>query len=391
MTPDAAKLQRRARHLLPADVYDYYAGGAGRERTLRANVKAWRQVWLAPRVLRDVSATDTAVRMLGAAMATPVGVAPTAFHRMAHPDGELATAAGAARAGALYVLSTRSTRRIEDVGAVVAAAGGTWWFQVYVMRDRELTAGLVRRAAMAGAAALVLTGDTPVVGHKRSEQPRRAISDEDFLVNLGPLADLGAAAQAADATFADIGWLTETGGGLPVIVKGVLRPDDALACAAHGAAGVIVSNHGGRQLDGATPTARALPAVVAAARAVTVPAGTVPAGTVPAGTARAGAEGFGVYVDGGIRTGQDVLTALALGAQAVFVGRPVLWALTCGGADGVRELLTGLTAELAHVMALAGAASVAEVPASASPAAGPPAAAAPPAAGHGHGPASEPR
>jgi 4-hydroxymandelate oxidase len=310
---------------------------------------------------------------------------------MAHPDGELATAAGAARAGALYVLSTRSTRRIEDVGAVVAAAGGTWWFQVYVMRDRELTAGLVRRAAMAGAAALVLTGDTPVVGHKRSEQPRRAISDEDFLVNLGPLADLGAAAQAADATFADIGWLTETGGGLPVIVKGVLRPDDALACAAHGAAGVIVSNHGGRQLDGATPTARALPAVVAAARAVTVPAGTVPAGTVPAGTARAGAEGFGVYVDGGIRTGQDVLTALALGAQAVFVGRPVLWALTCGGADGVRELLTGLTAELAHVMALAGAASVAEVPASASPAAGPPAAAAPPAAGHGHGPASEPR
>jgi 4-hydroxymandelate oxidase len=372
MAPDAAQLQRRARELLPSEVYDYYAGGSGRERTLRANAKAWRQLWLAPRVLRDVSAVDTAASLLGAAMATPVGVAPTAFHRMAHAEGELATAAGAARAGALYVLSTRSTHRIEDVGAVVAAAGGTWWYQVYVMRDRELTAAMVRRAAMAGAAALVLTADTPVVGRKRrTEQARLAVGDQDFLVNLGPLADLAAAEQAADVTFADIGWLAEVGGGLPVVVKGVLRPDDALACAAHGAAGVIVSNHGGRQLDGAIPTAWALPAVVAATRAGTaqggtVPAGTVPAGTVPAATVAAGTEGFGVYVDGGIRTGQDVLTALALGAQAVFVGRPVLWALACGGADGVRELLSGLTDDLAHAMALAGAASVAEVPAAAS-------------------------
>jgi len=405
MVPDAAALQRRARQLLPAEVYDYYAGGSGRERTLRANVKAWRQVWLAPRVLRDVSATDTAVRLLGAAFATPVAVAPTAFHRMAHPDGELATAAGAAGAGALYVLSTRSTRRIEDVGAVVAAGGGTWWYQVYVMRDRELTAGLVRRAAAAGAAALVLTADTPVVGHKRrSEQARVTVGDEDFLVNLGPLADLGGTTQAADVTFADIGWLTEIGGGLPVVVKGVLRPDDALACAAHGAAAVIVSNHGGRQLDGAIPTAWALPAVAAAARAGPVPAGPVPAGPVPAGPVPAGPvpagpvpagpvpagpvpagpvpagpvpaglEGFGVYVDGGIRTGHDVLTALVLGARAVFLGRPVLWALACGGADGVRELLTGLTAELAHLMALAGAASVPEVPAAAAPDPGSPAA-----------------
>ena len=354
MTSDAAQLQRRARQVLPADVYDYYAGGSGGERTLRANVKAWQQVWLAPRVLRDVSATDTAVTLLGAAIGTPVAVAPTAFHRMAHADGELATAAGAARAGALYVLSTRSTRRIEDVGAVVAAGGGTWWYQVYIMRDRELTASLVRRAVTAGAAALVLTGDTPVVGRKRrSQQARLAVSDEDFLVNLGPLAAPDAATQAADLTFADISWLAGIGGGLPVVVKGVLRPDDALACAAHGAAAVIVSNHGGRQLDGAMATARALPAVVAAARAATGPDG-----TGPDGTGR-----FGVYVDGGIRNGQDVLAALALGAQAVFVGRPVLWALACGGAAGVGELLSGLTSELAHLMALAGAASVPEVPA----------------------------
>lgn len=349
MTPDAAQLQRRARELLPSEVYDYYANGSGSERTLRASVKAWQRTWLAPQVLRDVSATDTAVSLLGAALATPVGVAPTAFHRMAHPDAELATAAGAARAGALYVLSTRSTCRIEDVGAVVTAAGGTWWFQVYVMRDRGLTAGLVRRAVRAGAAALVLTADTPVVGRKRwSQQARLAVSDRDFLVNLGPLADHEDAAQAANVTFADIGWLAGIAGGLPVVVKGVLRPDDALACAAHGASAIIVSNHGGRQLDGAIPTAWALPAVVEATR-------------------MAGAGGCPVYVDGGIRTGRDVLAALALGARAVFVGRPVLWALACGGADGVCELLTGLTAEFAHAMALAGVAAAADVPAVAVP------------------------
>ena len=349
MTPDAAQLQRRARELLPSEVYDYYANGSGSERTLRASVKAWQRTWLAPQVLRDVSATDTAVSLLGAALATPVGVAPTAFHRMAHPDAELATAAGAARAGALYVLSTRSTCRIEDVGAVVTAAGGTWWFQVYVMRDRGLTAGLVRRAVRAGAAALVLTADTPVVGRKRwSQQAGLDVSDRDFLVNLGPLADHEDAAQAANVTFADIGWLAGIAGGLPVVVKGVLRPDDALACAAHGASAIIVSNHGGRQLDGAIPTAWALPAVVEATR-------------------MAGAGGCPVYVDGGIRTGRDVLAALALGARAVFVGRPVLWALACGGADGVCELLTGLTAEFAHAMALAGVATAADVPAVAVP------------------------
>ncbi len=344
MTPDATQLQRQAAKVLPAAVYNYYAGGSGRERTLRANLKSWRRVWLAPRVLRDVSAVDTGTELLGSGLATPVGVAPTAFHRLAHPDGELATAAGAAAAGALFVLSSRSSCRIEDVGAIVAAGGGTWWFQVYVMRDRSLTAGLVRRAARAGASALVLTADTPVVGRKWRDKPGGPpVSDADFLANLGPLSDLAAAAQAADVTFADIGWLAATGGGLPVVVKGVLRPDDALTCAAHGAAAIIVSNHGGRQLDGAVPAARALPDIAAAISA--------------------GQPDLGVCVDGGIRAGQDVLSALALGARAVFVGRPVLWALACAGADGVRDLLAGLTADLAHAMALAGAASAAEIPA----------------------------
>ena len=358
MTPDAAGLQRQARKLLTRPVYDYYAGGSGRERTLRANEKAWRQVWLAPRVLRDVSAVDTATRLLGAGVATPFCVAPSGFHGLAHPDGELASAAGAARAGALFVLSTRSTRRIEDVAAAVAAEGGTWWFQVYLMRDRELTAGLVRRAAAAGAAALVLTADTPVVGRKRRDSDDGLVSDEDFLVNLGPLDDLSAATQAADPSPADIGWLVQVSGGLPVVVKGVLRGDDAVACRDSGGAGVIVSNHGGRQLDGALPTAAALPGVAAALAA--------PPGAAAGAGARAGAQpgqgrgGFEIYADGGIRTGEDALAALALGAGAVFLGRPVLWALACGGAEGVRSLLDGLTGDLAHAMALAGVASVAD-------------------------------
>jgi len=341
VTPDLAALQRRARKLLPRDVYDYYAGGSGRERTLRANEKAWRHVWLAPRVLREVSAVDTAARLLATEFATPLAVAPTGFHGLAHPDGEVATAAGAARAGALFVLSIRSTRRIEDVADAVTAEGGAWWFQVYLMRDRELTAGLVRRAAAAGAAALVLTADTPVVGRKRRNSKDGVVSDEAFLTNLGPLEDLGAADQAADLSFADVGWLRDVGGGLPVVVKGVLRGDDAAACQAAGAAAVVVSNHGGRQLDGALPSAHALPEVAAAL-----------------GGPAAGRDGE-VYADGGVRTGEDAVAALALGAQAVFLGRPALWALACGGAEGVRALLDGLTDDLGHALALAGASSLA--------------------------------
>jgi 4-hydroxymandelate oxidase len=347
VTPDVADLQRRARTLLPRNVYDYYAGGSGRERTLRANEKAWRDVWFAPRVLRDVSAVDTSVRLLGTQFATPLCVAPTGYHGLAHPDGELATAAGAVAAGALFVLSTRSSRLIEEVGGVVAAAGGTWWFQVYLMRDRTLTSGLVRRAAAAGAAALVLTADTPVLGRKRRNSAE-VISDRDFLVNLGPLDDVTVATQAADLTFADIGWLSEAAGGrLPVVVKGVLRGDDALACRAHGAVAVIVSNHGGRQLDGALPSAMALPEV--------------------AGALRDGAA-CEVYADGGIRCGESALAALGIGARAVFLGRPALWALACGGAEGVRSLMAGLTNDLSHAMALAGAASVADAAGIARPA-----------------------
>jgi len=336
VNPDVTQLERRARELLSPGVYDFYAGGAGREVTRRANQKAWRRVRFLPRVLRDVSAVDTSVALgspLDLHVRTPLAIAPTAFHRLAHPDAEIASAGAAARAGALFVLSTRSTCRIEDVGAAVAAAGGSWWFQVYLMHGLDITAGLVRRAAAAGAQALVLTGDTPYVGRK-ARTVDAPVSDHDFLVNIGPLADLAPTRLAASVTPAHIGWLSEISGGLPVLVKGVLRADDAAACLGAGAAGVIVSNHGGRQLDRAVPTAVALPAV--AARVAAEP----------------------VLVDGGIRRAEDAAAALALGARLVFLGRPVLWALACGGADGVRALLDGLTDDLAHVMALAGAPSV---------------------------------
>ncbi len=337
---DVSELEGQARELLRPEVYEYYAGGSGGEVTLRANADAWRQVRFLPQVLRDVSAVQTGVRLaapLDLELRTPVAVAPTAFHRLAHPEGEAATAAGAARAGALFVLSTRSSRRIEDVAAAAAGAGGPWWFQVYMMRDRELTAGLVRRAAAAGAQALVLTGDTPVVGRQALFPGGGVISERDFTGNLGRLADMSRAS-FIPASLADIGWLAEISGGLPVLVKGVLRADDTSRCLAAGAAGVIVSNHGGRQLDQAMPTALALPAVLAAA------------------------EGRPVFVDGGVRSPENVLAGLALGASLVFVGRPVLWALACGGADGVEAWLAGLTAGLARVIALAGAASVAALP-----------------------------
>lgn len=336
---DPDELEARAREVLPADVYDYYAGGSGREAALRAGPEAWRRVTLRPRVLRDVRQVDTSVTLAGARLRTPVCVAPTGFHHLACPDGELASARGAATAGALYVLSTRSSRRIEDVAAVLAGHRGHWWFQVYVLRDRSLTEGLVRRAAAAGAEALVLTADAPVLGRKRRDRGPGLIADADFLVNLGHLGDQAGAEQAPDVGLDDIGWLREISGGLPVIVKGVLRGDDAAACAASGAAGVVVSNHGGRQLDAAVPTASALPEVAAALAAY---------------------PGCEVLVDGGLRSGLDILRALALGARAALVGRPVLWALACGGADGVRDLLTGLTADLAHEMALAGAATLAD-------------------------------
>jgi 4-hydroxymandelate oxidase len=327
------ELQERARQALDPAVFDFFAGGSGDESTLAANADAWRHVALRPHVLRDVSSVDTRVRVLGRELPAPVCVAPMGYQVLAHPAGEVATARGARRAGALLTVSSRSSRRIEEV----AAEAGPWWFQVYVLRDRGLTAELVRRAAAAGASALALTGDTPSLGRRRRDRDPVLVPDEIFGVNLGDGFDRALAEQAADVTYDDIAWLAEISG-LPVVVKGVLRGDDARDCAAAGAAGVWVSNHGGRQLDGAVATAVALPEV-----------------------ADAVGDRVEVYADGGIRTGTDVLRALALGARAVFVGRPVLWHLATGGEDAVADGLGRLTDELAHAMGLAGVTTTAAV------------------------------
>lgn len=328
-------LEARARAVLPPEVFDYFAGGAGQESTLEDNLAAWARVRLRPHVLRDVSRVDTSTTLFGASLATPVLVAPTAFHSLAHPDAELATARATREAGSLLVLSSRASRRLEDI----AALAGPWWLQVYVFKDRGLTRALVQRAVAAGARALVLTGDTPHVGRKRRNRGDASLplSEQDFLVNLEGLTHRALAEQAPDVTLEDISRLQALSG-LPVLVKGVLRADDALACLAQGAAGLIVSNHGGRQLDGALATADALPEVVEAC-----------AGRVP------------VLVDGGVRSGVDVLRALALGAQAVLLGRPVLWGLATSGAEGVRAVLEALREDTAHALALAGLTRVGDV------------------------------
>lgn len=307
----------RAVARLPQEVVDYDEGGSGEEVTLGEAAAAWAAVRLRPRVLRDVSTVDTSLELLGVPLATPVGAGPAALHGLLHVTAERGTAAGAAAAGALTVLSSRASVPPDEVGA------DPWWLQVYVLRDRALTRDAVLRAVDAGARALVLTGDTPYVGVKKRGAPpaqvERALPHEQ-----DPSVGLDA-----------IGWLAGLSG-LPVLVKGVLRADDARACVAAGAAGIVVSNHGGRQLDRAVSTARALPEVAAA---VDVP----------------------VLVDGGLRSGIDVLCALALGARAVLLARPVLWALAADGPAGVEACLRAVTDDLARAMALAGAASLAEV------------------------------
>jgi 4-hydroxymandelate oxidase len=347
---DLDALEAAARTSMGTTGYDYYAGGAESETTLRENVTAWDRWRLRPHVLRDVTQVRTATTLLGAEVATPVGIAPAAYQQLAHPDGEVATARGAAQAGALLTVSTLATVSLEDVAA--AAPDAPRWFQLYVFADRGFAGELVDRAVAAGYRALVLTVDTPALGRRwRDERNGFALRDGMRMANVpfGMPEDTaagqgsGLAALFADhdrsLTFDDIGWLRDRAGDVPVVVKGVLRGDDARAAVEAGAAGVWVSNHGGRQLDRAVATATALGEV-----------------------AEAVGDDAEVYVDGGVRRGVDVLTGLALGARAVFVGRPVLWGLAAGGAEGVADVIAGLTDELTHAATLAGVPDVGAVP-----------------------------
>jgi 4-hydroxymandelate oxidase len=326
-----------ARSRLTRTAFDYFAGGSGDEWTLRENRRAFERWVIRPRVLMDVAAIDTTTTVLGRPMPFPVVLAPTGFQKLGHPQGELATARAAAALGVTMVLSTVSTVSLEEV----AGAGPPCWFQLYVHRDRGLTAELVGRAHAAGYAAIVLTVDTPVLGRReRDERNRFALPSELTLANvtgnrLPDVAGSGlyayfASELDASLTWQDLEWLRSLSP-LPVLVKGVLTAEDAELAVRSGVTGVIVSNHGGRQLDGVPASLDVLPEVADAV-----------AGRIE------------VMMDGGIRRGTDVLKALALGAGAVLIGRPYLWGLAVDGEAGVRRVLEMLHAELLLAMALAG-------------------------------------
>jgi 4-hydroxymandelate oxidase len=339
-----ADLAVRARALVDERAWQYLVGGSGDNHTLRRNVTAWAALRLAPRMLVGVGDLDTRLHLLGHGLDAPILIAPTASHGLFHPQGEVETVRGAAEARTLLVASTNSTRAVEDIGA---AATGPWWFQLYMHGDRDFTRALIGRAERAGATALVLTIDLPVTSPGTAQR----LGPVDLLPGaaFGNLAGLTRSAAAAgrqlvndpdftpNLTWADIGWLRSVTE-LPVLVKGVLRADDASRAVDAGVAGVVVSNHGGRALDTVPATVDVLPSVVAAV-----------AGRVP------------VLVDGGIRRGTDIAKALALGATAVLVGRPVVWGLAVGGADGVRGVLDTLRRELEAAMALLGAPTLADL------------------------------
>lgn len=338
-----ADLEAIAKRKLPRAHYDYYAGGAEDELTLTANREAFRKYFIRPRALVDVGRIDTRTSALGTPVSMPILVAPTAYQKMAHPDGELAMARGTAQSNTIMVASTIAT---YDLESIAKAATGPLWFQLYVQPERSLSRDLAQRAEAAGYRALCLTVDTPQLGRRerdvrngftlppgvrmmnfeggRSEMPRRAPP------GTSAMAAYSAALLDPTLTWDSIAWLkSETK--LPIVVKGVIAGEDAALAVESGAAAVLVSNHGGRQLDACEPTLRALPNVVEAV-----------AGRVE------------VYMDGGVRRGTDVLKALALGARVVFVGRAALWGLAAGGQAGVHRALEMLRAELTLAMLLSG-------------------------------------
>jgi isopentenyl diphosphate isomerase/L-lactate dehydrogenase-like FMN-dependent dehydrogenase len=315
-----------ARQVLPADVFDYFAGGAGDEWTLAENRRAFDRWVIRPRMLTGAWPADPSTRILGSDIAFPVLVAPWAYQRRAHPDGELATARAAARAGTIMVVSTTTVDYLEDVAA---ASEATKWWQLYVFTDRGLTVEMLHRAHAAGFAAVCLTVDFPDSGLRHRD------SRNLFEMPIGlPQDDL---TFAPDLTWDDLAWIRQAAP-VPLLVKGLLTAEDALLAVEAGVDAIVVSNHGGRQLDSVHAPITVLPEVVEAV-----------GGRVP------------LLVDGGFRRGTDVFKALALGADAVLVARPTCWGLAVAGEDGVADVLRILRSELENAMVLAGTRSVADI------------------------------
>ncbi len=346
---NVSDFEREAARRLPKDVLDYYSGGALDEVTLRENRAAYDRIPLYYRVLASLRERSLATTVLGERVSMPVLVAPTAFHRMAHEDGELATARAAASAGITMIVSTLSNTDIEDIAA---ASKGPLWFQLYIYKDRAATKDLIRRVEATRCSAIVLTVDAPLLGpRERDARNRFALPEGLSVKNLlgagqGTVSKelFGSGLAKYVGTFVDpaiswkdLEWLRSITK-LPVLIKGIVRADDARRAVELGARGIVVSNHGGRQLDTSPATIDALPYVADAVGGRTE-----------------------VYVDGGIRRGIDVVKALARGARAVMVGRPILWGLAVDGEEGVARVLEIFRAELDLAMGLCGASTVAEV------------------------------
>jgi 4-hydroxymandelate oxidase len=342
--------EREAEQRIPPAHWGYIAGGANDEVTVGANRAAFDRILIRYRTMVDVTSRNLATTVLGTPVSFPVLVAPTAMQKLAHDDGECATARATRAAGTLMVTSTTATTRLSDV---IAASPGPMWFQLYLYQDRGKSKALIEEAVRAGYTGVVLTVDAPLLG-RRERDIRSAFTLPGHLT-IANAADAGMAVVPEASTEAsglmlhfrslhdaalvpkDIAWVREVSG-LPVIVKGIVRGDDAARAVEHGADAIVVSNHGGRQLDTSIPSIMALPEV---------------ADTV-GGTAE-------VYVDGGIRRGTDVVKALALGARAVLVGRPVLWGLAVDGETGVRAVLELLRQEIDLAMGLSGTRDVTEI------------------------------
>ena len=318
-----------------AAVWDYIAAGAADEITVAENRRAFDRVTIRPRMLVDVSRIDTAITLLGAPVAAPILIAPSGRHGALLAEAECATAQAAGQAGVALVVSGLSTRTLEEVAA---AMSGPLWLQLYLFPERERSLALVRRAEAAGCRAIALTVDSPRFGFK--ERTQRTEDDFDWPQN-GNLAGLPPATlpwvRGGPATWADVDWLRSINS-LPIVLKGILTAEDAAIAVTRGIEGIVVSNHGGRQLDGVTASLDALPEVVAAA-----------------------GDRCEIYLDGGVRRGTDVLKALALGARAVLIGRPILWGLAVNGAAGAADVLAILRRELEFAMALSGRPSLADI------------------------------
>jgi isopentenyl diphosphate isomerase/L-lactate dehydrogenase-like FMN-dependent dehydrogenase len=314
--------------------WDFYAGGSDDEVTARNNQTDFARIRLRPRMLVDVSTCDTTTSVLGQQVDMPILVAPTALHCMAHPEGECATARGVGAVGTLMMASTVATRTMEEIAHV---ASGPLWFQLYVHRTHQVAAGLVRRAEAAGYRAIVLTVDLPALGNReRDRRHEMSIPPPPFVeANLVGIEQTGQ--RWVSLSWETVDWLRSLTS-LPIVLKGILTAEDALLALEHGVSGIVVSNHGGRQLDGAVTAIQVLPEIVEAV----------------AGRCE-------VYMDGGIRRGTDVLKALALGARAVLIGRPVLWGLAVDGAQGVQRVLEILRDELHLAMKLSGCPTLASI------------------------------